>query len=786
MNKILNIIRRSFSLKLSFYNFISIGILFCVIFLFYLRSSYMSLEESSVKDTKQMMEIGNLELTNMFNLVSNVGDNYTLSDIDFTEEKIIGLTRQMVERNTNISLACIALEPDIVKKNDLYSVIAVKEKDTNNIKISEAGSIENYDYRFMEWYQIPKLIHKSYWSEPSYSHSSGTLSLTYTSPIYDKNDNFKGVISLEIDIEKLASKITEKLPYNGTKLFVIGRNGTYIYNDNKDYIGNETVFSLARLNKDTTLYNLGQKMIDSKSGTIQSKINGEVYQTCYSPLGNIGWSMAISFPEKVVYASLNSTIRFFFFITIMGLICLFLFTYFIARKMCRPLNLFAASAKKIATGKFDTKLPVISSKDEMLELHNSFDYMQKALSSYVEKLRITTSAKEKIESELRIARKIQMGMVPKLFPSSPNWKGISLFASLTPAKEVGGDLYDFFIIENKLYYVIGDVSGKGVPASLLMAVTHSLIRSNAANFDSPSKIVKNLNKSVSENNKENMFITLFFGILDLKTGHMKFCNGGHNPPVIAIENEVKYIEVKPNLPVGIMEDFEFAEQETDIKPGTVLFLYTDGLTEAENAEKMLYGEEKLSEVIKENINNSPKTMIRNVIKSVNNHVNGAPQSDDLTMMAFKYEKPFEISFKMDSKTLVLTNKVEQIEDLKNFIESISEEMKFPHSLVNQLNVALEEAVSNIMLYAYKDVNDEEKKKITLKAEVVKNQLIFTIKDSGRPFDPTLEKDPDISLSAEEREIGGLGIFIIKQVMNEVTYSRVEDENVFVLKKKLEK
>jgi len=746
----------------------------------------MSLEESSVKDTKQMMEIGNLELTNMFNLVSNVGDNYTLSDIDFTEEKIIGLTRQMVERNTNISLACIALEPDIVKKNDLYSVIAVKEKDTNNIKISEAGSIENYDYRFMEWYQIPKLIHKSYWSEPSYSHSSGTLSLTYTSPIYDKNDNFKGVISLEIDIEKLASKITEKLPYNGTKLFVIGRNGTYIYNDNKDYIGNETVFSLARLNKDTTLYNLGQKMIDSKSGTIQSKINGEVYQTCYSPLGNIGWSMAISFPEKVVYASLNSTIRFFFFITIMGLICLFLFTYFIARKMCRPLNLFAASAKKIATGKFDTKLPVISSKDEMLELHNSFDYMQKALSSYVEKLRITTSAKEKIESELRIARKIQMGMVPKLFPSSPNWKGISLFASLTPAKEVGGDLYDFFIIENKLYYVIGDVSGKGVPASLLMAVTHSLIRSNAANFDSPSKIVKNLNKSVSENNKENMFITLFFGILDLKTGHMKFCNGGHNPPVIAIENEVKYIEVKPNLPVGIMEDFEFAEQETDIKPGTVLFLYTDGLTEAENAEKMLYGEEKLSEVIKENINNSPKTMIRNVIKSVNNHVNGAPQSDDLTMMAFKYEKPFEISFKMDSKTLVLTNKVEQIEDLKNFIESISEEMKFPHSLVNQLNVALEEAVSNIMLYAYKDVNDEEKKKITLKAEVVKNQLIFTIKDSGRPFDPTLEKDPDISLSAEEREIGGLGIFIIKQVMNEVTYSRVEDENVFVLKKKLEK
>ena len=785
MLKISNIIRRSFSLKLSLFSFISIGFLLCIIFMLYLRSSYMSLEESSVKDTKQMMEIGNLELTNMFNLVSNVGDNYTLTSIDFTKEKIIGLTRQMAERNKNISLACIALEPDIIKKNDLYSIIAVKEKGTNNIKISEIGSIENYDYRFMEWYQIPKLLHKSYWSEPSYSQSRGNISLTYSSPIYNKNDNFIGIISLEIDIDKLASIITDKLPYNGTKLSVIGRNGTYIYNDNKEYIGNETVFSLAKFNNDTTLYDLGQKMIDGETGTIRSNYNGEMYRTCYSPLGNIGWSMAISFPEKVVYASLNSTIRIFIFITILGLICLLLFTYFIANKMCRPLKLFAESAKKIATGKFDTKLPVIKSKDEMRELYNSFDYMQKALSSYVEKLRITTSAKEKIESELRIARKIQMGMVPKLFPSSPNWKGISLFASLTPAKEVGGDLYDFFLIENKLYYVIGDVSGKGVPASLLMAVTHSLIRSNAANFDSPAKIVKNLNKSISENNKENMFITLFFGILDLKTGHMKFCNGGHNPPVISSEYGVKYLELKPNLPVGIMEDFEFAEQETDIKPGTTIFLYTDGLTEAENDKKDLYGEEKLCEIIRANKNNSPKTMIKNVIKSVNNHVKEAPQSDDLTMMAFKYEKPFEISFKMDSKTLVLTDKVEQIENLKTFIESISEEMKFPHSLVNQLNVALEEAVSNIMLYAYKDVKDEEKKKITLRAEVIKNQLIFTIKDSGSPFDPTLEKDPDISLSAEEREIGGLGIFIIKQVMNEVTYSRVEDENVFVLKKKLE-
>jgi len=784
MNKIIDTIRKSFSLKLSLYSFLSIGLLFCIIITLFFRFSYKTIENESINNAKQKVEISNIKLTNMFSSVSNIADNYALSLDEFTEERITNITRQLVKKNPNISNSYIALEPNTLKKNELYAILTIGSDSSNAIKTSRIGSIKSYDYRYMEWYLIPKLTRKTYWTEPYYGEYSGKITSTYSIPLYDTTNTFKGVLCIDLNVNQLSNILKEQLPYEEAKFFVIGRNGTYIYNENKEYIRNENIFSLAKSKNDNILYNTGQKMVDRETGNLNYKINGEEYILSYGPLGDFGWSVAIALPKEIIFSSLKSTINKFLFISIIGLLLLLFFTYIIAKRMTSPLKSFALSAKEIAKGQFDTKLPEIKSKDEMLELYNSFDYMQVALSSYVSKLKDTTSAKEKIESELRIAKEIQMGMVPKLFPSSPNWKGIDLYASLTPAKEVGGDLYDFFINDDKLYYVIGDVSGKGVPASLLMAVAHSLIRSNAAHFSCTSDIINNLNKALSENNDSNMFITLFLGILDLKSGLMKFCNAGHNPPILNYKDKTEFLTMKPNLPVGIMEDFVFTEEEITIKPGSLFFLYTDGLTEAENTAKELYGEDKLYDTIVTNKNKLPKNIVNNIIKSVHSHVNGAPQSDDLTLMAFKYEKPFEISFTMDAKKLELTGNLEQLDRLKVFIESIGEEMKLPKMLVTQLNVALEEAISNILLYAFKDKKDDEDKNITLCAEVIDNQLIFTLKDSGSPFDPTLTHDPDITLSAEEREIGGLGIFIIKQIMNEVTYSRVENKNVFILKKKL--
>jgi sigma-B regulation protein RsbU (phosphoserine phosphatase) len=258
----------------------------------------------------------------------------------------------------------------------------------------------------------------------------------------------------------------------------------------------------------------------------------------------------------------------------------------------------------------------------------------------MDELKKTTASKERIESELRIARSIQMGMVPKIFPPFPEREDVDLYATLIPAKEVGGDLYDFFIEGEKLYFIVGDVSGKGVPASLVMAVTCRLFRTLAAHFHTPAEIVMALNDTLAENNESNMFCTAFMGVLDLKTGKLKYCNAGHNAPVIiAPTGEVKFMEVTPNLPLGLFGGFPYTGQEYDITQGASLFLYTDGVTEAENKENALYSDERLLELLAKQRNNMPCTIVDAVLNDVNKHADGAEQSDDITIMCIVNKKP---------------------------------------------------------------------------------------------------------------------------------------------------
>ena len=322
-------------------------------------------------------------------------------------------------------------------------------------------------------------------------------------------------------------------------------------------------------------------------------------------------------------------------ITILGMGVLLLagFCYFTVRRLTEPMVRFAGSANEIAKGNFNAELPVIKTKDEMKTLHDSFWKMQKSLVDYMDELKKPTASKERIESELRIARSIQMGMVPKMFPPFPEREDVDLYAKLIPAKEVGGDLYDFFIEGDKLYFIVGDVSGKGVPASLVMAVTCRLFRTLAAHFHTPAEIVKALNDTLAENNESNMFCTAFMGVLDLKTGKMQYCNAGHNAPmVITPTGEVNYMKVVPNLPLGLFEGFPFVGQECDIALGVSLFLYTDGVTEAENMEHSLYSDERLLELLAKQRSQMPCTIVNAVLDDVNKHADGAEQSDDITIM----------------------------------------------------------------------------------------------------------------------------------------------------------
>lgn len=388
------------------------------------------------------------------------------------------------------------------------------------------------------------------------------------------------------------------------------------------------------------------------------------------------------------------------------------------------------------------------------------------------KLEEAQAGKEKMENELHIAREIQMSMIPKIFPPFPERHDLDLNAVIVPAKEVGGDLYDFFIRDEQLFFCIGDVSGKGVPASLVMAVSRSLFRTVAGHETSPSRIVTSMNDAMAEINESSMFVTFFCGVLDMASGHMRYCNAGHNAPVMLTDAK-RMLPVESNLPLGVMAGFTFSEQETDLSYDDAIFLYTDGLTEAENSAKELFGEERMKAALSGR--KSAADHMQAIKQSVHEFVGDAPQSDDLTMLFihFMNENP------STDRHLVLHNNIQQIPQLADFIETIAVEKNLDQALAMNLNLALEEAVTNVIMYAYPDGADGL---VDIEAILREGSLEFVVSDSGRPFDPTARPEADVTLQAEDRPIGGLGIFLVRHIMDKVDYARINGKNVLTMTK----
>ena len=320
-------------------------------------------------------------------------------------------------------------------------------------------------------------------------------------------------------------------------------------------------------------------------------------------------------------------------LVIVGLVALIVL-YFLChkeiRRMTRPITELSVSALNMGKGNFKAQLPEITSKDEMLRLRDSFVYMQNSISDYIGQLKSTKSDNERMESELNVARTIQMGMLSTDFPPQ-------LHALLNPAKEVGGDLYDFILKEDVLHFAVGDVSGKGVPASLVMSITRAMLHF-VATLDLPlNESLSRINNSVAESNSNDMFVTLFIGRINLKTLRMDYCNAGHNPPIVLPPGgKPCFLPVKSNLAAGLMEHFPYEDEHIDLAPGTRIVTYTDGVTEAENERLELYGEDRLlEEVGRLEADMDEKSVVEHIYHSVKSFTVGHPQSDDITIMSLK-------------------------------------------------------------------------------------------------------------------------------------------------------
>ena len=426
-----------------------------------------------------------------------------------------------------------------------------------------------------------------------------------------------------------------------------------------------------------------------------------------------------------------------------------------------------------------------------------------------QKLRQRTMEQNRIAGELRIASDIQQALLPAEEPSLLGRTDVSVEGRLIPAKAVGGDLYNAFVRDGKLFFCIGDVSGKGVPAALIMAIVQALFRTIATREDNPAHIMRHLNESACQGNTKNFFVTLFIGVLDLPTGHFRYCNAGHEVPLVIlpevnseklkVKNESNsaadkgnldsslftlhssLLESKPNLPIGILDDFDYQMQSMTMKPGSALFLYTDGLTEARNEDNKLLGREAVLQMVSKFSTSEPKELVAKAIQAWHAFVGSTEQSDDLTLLAVRYT-PMHAQ-ELFSEALTLGNDVQEVEALGAFVKGVAAKLSLERSLASKLRLAVEEAVVNVMEYAYPKGTTGQ---VDIRATSDGQRLRFVITDNGIPFNPTEVSQADTTLSAEERPVGGLGILLVRQLMDSINYERIGSQNVLTLQKTLPK
>ncbi len=382
----------------------------------------------------------------------------------------------------------------------------------------------------------------------------------------------------------------------------------------------------------------------------------------------------------------------------------------------------------------------------------------------------------RIESELNLARGIQNNMLPSTFPAFPEHKEIDIYAKMIPAKEVGGDFYDMFLIDdNHLAITIADVSGKGVPAALIMMISRTLIKNTALNKFSVDEVFYKVNNLMCEGNTMDSFVTSWFGILDLKTGKMEYVNAGHNAPLIYKnkDKKIEFIKDKPNLVLAAMNNTKYTKHELKLEPGDRLFLYTDGVTEATNINKELYGNDRLQNYLNNNVSKSLTDTINGLKKDIDNFVGKEKQFDDITMLELLFK---EYNTKEDSKEFKANTK--ELNNVISYLDDYLNENNISKKIVNQLELVIEELFVNICNYAYEGKSGYFK--ITL--ENNDNKIIITLEDEGIKFNPLEKEEPDTTLSIEERNVGGLGILLAKKNLDNIKYKREDNKNILILEK----
>lgn len=502
---------------------------------------------------------------------------------------------------------------------------------------------ESYDYVSADWYLLPRKLAKAVWTDPYFDKGGGeTVMCTYAVPFYREVDGvrtFAGVVGADIELEHLTRVVSSVRPYQSGYAFLLSKNGWILSHPNRQYVFSKSIFNLADESGDGQWSAIGRKMLGGEEGftRMRSPKTGLISWLYYAPISS-GWSVGIVFPEEVILSDLRGLSWVTFWIGLGGLCLVLVAIAVVSTSVTRPIRMLARQTKEIARGNLEVPVPQVASGDELGDLSSSFEHMRLALKQYIVNLAATTAAKERIESELKIARTIQRNFLPRRFPPFPDHADFDLYAQVEAARAVGGDLYDFFLLHpHRLFFSIGDVSGKGVPAALFMAVTKTLVKGAARQDLSPSEVLARVNRELCTDNEELMFVTLFCGVLDLQTGELRYSNAGHLPPLrLGSAGGAAWVDLPQGCVLGIAPTAEYTTRTLQLEPMETLLLYTDGVNEAMNPDQNPYGEERLQGFAANQTGVSPKELVDALFTSVRDFAGGEEQSDDITVLALQY------------------------------------------------------------------------------------------------------------------------------------------------------
>ena len=546
------------------------------------------------------------------------------------------------EISVNQLLGCFAaFEPDYFKGQGRWFEAYVYRADSSRYDRQQIGS-PSHDYFNGPWYKKGLSRDRKdlgYLTSPYFDNSvDSSMYCSYVLPIFDRQGRKVGVYGVDLNylwINKVIAEVEKiiKREFFDNDESIQDRDG--VINFSVQLIDSKGNRVLGSDSLDINILKAEQEQVFSNLG--MRDLKGTPYYVNYKPLPYTDWTVAVIQHRDLVFTWGGVLSFFIAFCMVVGSLVILFFTSRSIRRATKPLGFLSDSAQEVAKGNFDAPLPTFRHNDEVAQLRDSFGTMQQSLKQYMEDLKASTTAKAALESELNIARDIQLSKVPTEFPQRPDF---DIYASMTPAKAVGGDLYDFFVRDNELLFCLGDVCGKGVPAALFMMETRSLFRAYAADEDRPDRIVLKMNKTLNEHNESLMFVTLFVGILDLTTGELRYCNAGHETPLV-INKEFKQLPFEGVCPVGVIADPPYVMKTVHIEPQTTILVYTDGLDEAMTADREKIGNERIFNEVSCAIQNGqtgPKELIERLKQAVHDFVGDAEQSDDLTLLAIRFGK----------------------------------------------------------------------------------------------------------------------------------------------------